>query len=226
MITNKNKVKAGILLSIISVGLLNLSGMKADSDIKRRYNPDLPILKDGWEGNVVIDGKFQNDTIARKFPLTNALKWQFSRNPQRKEKRKDPFQPQIQEFTPSSMSENSIVWLGHSSFLVNINGVRLIFDPCFFNMPISTKRDLPCSPDSLTAIDYLLVSHDHRDHFDKKSVKLLAKNNPDMKALLPLGGDKLFGGKKLRNIKTQEAGWYQEYQLEEDIRIILLPAIH
>lgn len=225
MKVNKNKVKLGALFIVI-VGLLSINAMQADSGFQRKYNPDLPIVKDGWEGNIVIDGKFQNDTASRKFPFTNAFKWQFSRNPQREEKRNDTFQPQIQAFNPSCMQENSVVWLGHSSFLMNVNGVRLIFDPCFFNMPISTKRDLPFSPDSLKSINYLLVSHDHRDHFDKKSVKILVKNNPEMKALLPLNGNRLFSGKKLQNIETQEAGWYQEYQLEEDIRIIFLPAKH
>jgi L-ascorbate metabolism protein UlaG (beta-lactamase superfamily) len=226
MTINKNKVKIGALSLIIVVGLINFNSMQKNGSIKQIYNPDLPIVKNGWKGNIIIDEKFQNDIIPRNFPLINIFKWQFSSNPQQKEKRNDTFQLQVQNFNSCTMQDNSIVWLGHASFLMNINGIRLIIDPCFFNMPVPTKRDLPCSPDSLKSISYLLVSHDHRDHFDKKSVKILVKNNPEMKALLPLCGSRLFSGKDLRNIKIQEAGWYQEYRLTDNIRIVFLPAKH
>ncbi|MDR2905201.1 MAG: MBL fold metallo-hydrolase [Helicobacteraceae bacterium] len=194
--------------------------------MKRICNPNLPIVKEGWRGNIVIDGKFQNGAIPRNFPFADVFKWQFSRNPQRKEKRDDAFELQIQNFNPSAMQNNSIVWLGHASFLMKINGARLIIDPCFFKTLIPIKRNLPCSPDSLKSINYLLVSHDHRDHFDKKSVKILVENNPEIEALIPLGGSRLFSEKALRNVKIQEAGWYQEYKLGYDIRIIFLPAKH
>jgi L-ascorbate metabolism protein UlaG (beta-lactamase superfamily) len=47
-----------------------------------------------------------------------------------------------------------------------------------------------------------------------------------MEVLVPLGGNRLLSGKKLRNIKRQEAGWYQEYRLTDSIRIVFLPAKH
>jgi len=47
-----------------------------------------------------------------------------------------------------------------------------------------------------------------------------------MKVLIPLNGSRLFSGKKLRKINRQEASWYQEYNISEDIRIIFLPAKH
>ncbi|MCL1911108.1 MAG: MBL fold metallo-hydrolase [Leptospirales bacterium] len=198
------------------------------NNIERKINPDLPMLKKDWEGNVVIKGRFCNDTVPDNFPFTNILKWTFSRNPQREEKRSDTFQLQTRPFDRLSMRDNSIVWLGHASFLMNINGVSLITDPCFFNLPINRKRKapLPCSIDSLKPIDYLLISHDHRDHFDEKSVEALIEHNPDMEALIPLGGSRLFSGKKLNGVKRQEAGWYQEYKLTASLRIIFLPARH
>jgi L-ascorbate metabolism protein UlaG (beta-lactamase superfamily) len=231
MMRNKNKLKKMALMSIIIVGLstflLNFNAMSKNGEIKRVYNPDLPIVKDGWEGNLVIDGKFANDTIHRNMGIRDIFKWTFSSNPQRKEKRNDTFQLQMQDFNPSTMPENSIVWLGNASFLINVNGVRLVADPCFFGLPTGKRKvAMPFSPDSLKSINYLLVSHDHRDHFDKKSVKILVENNPDMEALVPLNGSRLFRDKDLRSVKIQEAGWYQEYRLTESIRIIFLPAKH
>ncbi|MDR2926585.1 MAG: MBL fold metallo-hydrolase [Cytophagaceae bacterium] len=223
----KNVITAGVLLLAIVIGIISISAMTAEKEIKRICNPNLPIVKEGWTGNIVIDGRFQYDTVPRNTPFVNAFKWMLSRNPQRHEKRSDTFRAPVQPFNPSALSNNSLVWLGHSSFLLNINGIRLLTDPCFFALAANRRMAaLPCSTDSLTNIDFLLVSHDHRDHFDKKSAKILTRNNPHMEVLLPLGGNRLFQSRALRSIKTQEAGWYQEYSLNSDIRIIFLPARH
>ena len=195
--------------------------------MERKLNPALTVVKEGWEGNTVIDGRFHNGAESENISFGKILKWRFSSNPQRDEKRNDTFRLQVSPFDTSVMPKNSITWLGHSSFLIDANGVRMITDPCFFDLPSGRRKAaLPCTADSLTSIDYLLVSHDHRDHFDRKSVEILAKNNPEMEALIPLGGGRLFGGKKLSGIRRQEAGWYQEYVVKEGIRIIFLPAKH
>ena len=222
-----NKIKIGAFTSIIAIGLLSFNAMSKNGEIKRVYNPDLPILKEGWQGNIVINGRFSNDTVPANSTMLDVLKWQFSKNPQKEEKRNDTFRLQVQDFNPFTMPENSIVWLGNASFLINVNGVRLITDPCFFNLPAAKRKvAMPCSPNDIKSINYLLVSHDHRDHFDKKSVRILVENNPEMEALVPLGGNRLFSGRKLKNVKTQEAGWYQEYHLTDSVRIVFLPAKH
>jgi L-ascorbate metabolism protein UlaG (beta-lactamase superfamily) len=193
----------------------------------RKINPDLAVLKENWKGNLIINGQFQNETITNKIGFSDILKWRFSRNPQKEEKQKDTFQLEVQSINPFTMQENSIVWLGHASFLLNLKGIRLITDPCLFDLPSGRRKvELPCSADSLRSINYLLISHDHRDHFDKKSIEILIRNNPGMEALIPLNGSRLFISKTLNSIKMQEAGWYQDYNLKENIRIIFLPAKH
>jgi len=223
----KNTVKIILLLSVV-IGIFTINTMHTKENFKRIYNPDLSIKKDGWKGNVTINDRFFNDTIIENSKMGDALKWMLSRNPQRKEKKRDTFQLQILPLVDFTSKENHIIWLWHSSFIIVIDGTVLLTDPCFFNLPPSTKRkvSIPCAIDSIKPIDYLLISHDHRDHFDKKSVEALIKNNPDMKALIPLNGSQLFEGKKLDKIKRQEAGWYQEYNFENDVRIIFLPAKH
>ncbi len=224
----KRNVKKIALFSFIFIGILlvyNMSGTQ--TNVERKLNPGLPVLKDDWPGNVMIGDKFFNDTIAEKASLRNVLKWKLSGNPQREEKKRDPFQLQVSPIANFEKNENYIVWLGHSSFVISVNGVLLLTDPAFFNLPNTKRRvALPCDIDSLRNIDYLLISHDHRDHFDKKSVETVIQNNPDIKALISLGGSRLFKGKKLSGIKLQEAGWYQEYRIAEEIRIVFLPAKH
>jgi L-ascorbate metabolism protein UlaG (beta-lactamase superfamily) len=216
-----------ILLFAVVTGFLTYNFMHAQQDFKRVYNPDLSFVKDDWQGNVSANGRFYNDTIVETAPFRNVLKWQLSRNPQRKEKKQDTFQLQVIPITDFAKNEDYIVWLGHSTFVISINGTLLLTDPIFFDLPTGKRKvSLPCDVNDLQNIDYLLISHDHRDHFDRKSVEALIENNSEMTALIPLGGNRLFRGRKLREIKQQEAGWYQEYNISEDIRIIFLPAKH
>ena len=63
-----------------------------------------------------------------------------------------------------------------------------MFDPVFGNIPFVRRRSkLPVNPDIFRDIDYLLLSHDHFDHLDKRSIARLYGNNPGMKAFCGLG---------------------------------------
>lgn len=194
--------------------------------IEYKMNPDLVCLKPDWQGNIIRNGKYQNDTVPESAPFLDVIKWKISRNPQKKEKRNENFCLKTASIDTLT-AHDQIIWLGHATFLIQIDGVRIITDPVFDNIP-ATKRevDIPCDPNILTDIDYLLLSHDHHDHFSQKSIKQLYQNNPSLHALAPLGVKRLFNNKHLKNIPIQEAGWYQEYQLNNDIRIVCLPARH
>jgi L-ascorbate metabolism protein UlaG (beta-lactamase superfamily) len=201
--------------------------MHSKPNFHRIFNPDLPIVKDGWKGNVSANGRFFNDTIIENLSMRDVLKWKLSRNPQRKEKKQDTFQLQTLPLVDFASKENKIVWLGHSSFIIVVDGIVLLTDPCFFNLPPCKRKALiPCSIKSLKPIDYLLISHDHRDHFDQKSAEHILTNNPNVTALIPLKASRLFDSKTLKKISKQEAGWYQEYKTGKNIRIIFLPAKH
>ncbi len=206
-----------------------ISCMTRNKEINIDYktNPDLPVIKDGWKGNIVIDGEFHNDSIQEKPPLWEVIKWKLSRNPQREEKKSDTFKLSSYRLDSITKSDDKVIWLGHSSFIIIVNGITLITDPVFFDLSM-VKREvpIPCDVSYLSPIDYLLVSHDHRDHFDKKSAGIIAENNPNIEALLPLNASRLFDTDNLNIISRQEAGWYQEYNISADIRIIFLPARH
>jgi len=198
-----------------------------ENTINYKINPDLPVIKTGWKGNVVINGEFHNDTIREKPLLWEVIKWKLSRNPQQKEKKTDTFKLSSQHLDSISKSDNRIIWLGHSSFIIVVNGITLITDPSFYDLSmIKRKVPIPCKENCLSGIDYLLISHDHRDHLDKKSVDVITKNNPDIEVLLPLNASKILDSEELKNVSIQEAGWYQEYKTKENIRIIFLPARH
>lgn len=194
---------------------------------KYLFNSKLPIVKKGWKGNIFIKKRFFNDSTPVKSPITSVLKWKMSRNPQKEAKNKDTYKLPIIPFTEFDKSKNQIVWLGHATFLIRFEGINLITDPIFYNIPTTKRKiELPCEIDSLNNIDYVLLSHDHRDHFDVKSLKKLINNNSHLEVLTSLGMKTNFDKYKLNPPKIQEAGWYQSYQLNKDIEIVFLPSQH
>ncbi|MDF9798085.1 L-ascorbate metabolism protein UlaG (beta-lactamase superfamily) [Catalinimonas alkaloidigena] len=167
------------------------------------------------------------DYASEVIPFKKILKWQFSPNPQKTEKKDDNFRLRVNRNTSFITSdEDMIVWLGHASFFIRINGVSFFTDPCLKDLPIIKRQvGLPCSIYDLIGINYLLISHGHRDHFDKTSVNQLLDQNPKMKLLLPLKISDLLGKKK-KNVSFQEAAWWQQYTLNEDVAVYFLPAKH
>ena len=100
----------------------------------------------------------------------------------------------------------------------------MLTDPCLFNLPgIKRFASLPTNANNLKGIDYVLLSHGHRDHLDKKSLKVIYKNNPEIKSLVPLRTTRLISN-LTKNV--EEAGWYQRFSTKENINIYFLPAHH
>ena len=77
-------------------------------------------------------------------------------------------------------TENVIVWFGHSSYFMQLNGKKFLVDPVFSGRasPVSFttaafKGSDVYTADDLPPIDFLLITHDHYDHLDFKTVQAL-----------------------------------------------------
>lgn len=183
-------------------------------------------VKPYWKGNPVVRGRFVNRQHRMRPGMGNILKWRFSMNPQRKEKRREKWDPQPEYLhTLDHIREDSLVWLGHNSFFMQFGGKRLMFDPVFGNIPFVRRRSkLPVDPDIFRDIDYLLLSHDHFDHLDKRSIARLYVNNPGMKAFCGLGVGELLK-KWFPEMSVIESGWYQQIE-DGGLKLTFLPAQH
>jgi L-ascorbate metabolism protein UlaG (beta-lactamase superfamily) len=76
-----------------------------------------------------------------------------------------------------------IAFAGHSTVLVELDGVRVLTDPMFRSHLLHLRRHAP--PIDLGVYgraDILLISHSHLDHLDRRSIKLLRK---DLRAIVP-----------------------------------------
>ncbi len=78
---------------------------------------------------------------------------------------------------------NILVWFGHSSYFLQVNGKKILVDPVLSGAasPVSfTTRSFagtdPYSVDDIPEIDYLFITHDHWDHLDYSTIiKLRSK---------------------------------------------------
>ncbi len=76
--------------------------------------------------------------------------------------------------------QDAIVWFGHSSYLLQVDGVRFLIDPVFYvASPVRfINRPFPginvFSPADIPETDYLVITHDHWDHLDQRTVKELS----------------------------------------------------
>lgn len=83
-----------------------------------------------------------------------------------------------QKISQKAEDQTSIVWFGHSAFLLQMEGLNILIDPMLGNSPapysfLGGKRfntTLPIKPEALPAIDVVVYSHDHYDHLDYHSV--------------------------------------------------------
>jgi L-ascorbate metabolism protein UlaG (beta-lactamase superfamily) len=192
-------------------------------------NPALKIVKPDWPGNKVIRGMFANGAELYVPKMANVWKWKLSRNPQKAEKEQDDYQPAVLPVPDLfQRSEDSITWLGHATFLIRLQGLTFLVDPVLFDLPLTKRRTaLPCPPEAFHPIDYLLLSHGHRDHLDARSLKLVFAQNPRLKAFGPLAMARLVH-QMVPGLPLQEAGWYQQFNLEKHtgLELYYLPAAH
>ena len=84
------------------------------------------------------------------------------------------------DLTNLNSSKPIIVWFGHSSYFIRIENKNFLIDPVFSGnaAPLSFMiKAFPGSniyrPEDMPAIDYLILTHDHYDHLDFKTVRKL-----------------------------------------------------
>lgn len=191
-----------------------------------RKNERLHTINPRWRGNPIVKGKFFNRQHRWRPGMGSVLKWRFSPNPQRKEKRTIKWNPKV-HFLRSldAVVGNTLIWLGHNSFFLQVGGKRFMIDPVYGSIPFVKRRSqFSANPSIFTNIDYLLISHDHFDHLDKPSVARLFADNPQMKLFCGIGTGALIKS-WFPTMEVIEAAWYQQHR-DGDLRLTFLPAQH
>jgi len=225
----KRKLKYIIIVSLL-LSFIYLTVKVSTKTNELRANPELNFIKKDWPGNPLNDdGTFRNINFPFVNDITKLIKWQLSKNPFKEEKKNDKFRLPVEDGSEFLVSkDDGVMLIGHSTFLIRLGGKLMITDP-IFDVPsffMTRYSKLPFEPEEIRNLDYILLSHDHYDHLHKKSLKLLFKNNPNVKLLTGLNLGE-YCADFLESIKYQEAGWYQQYSItESNLKITFLPTRH
>jgi L-ascorbate metabolism protein UlaG (beta-lactamase superfamily) len=95
-----------------------------------------------------------------------------------------------------------LTWVGHSTVLVELDGVRILTDPLLRNRVAHLRRVKPIATDTVPEVEAVLVSHGHYDHLDAASLRMLDAEIPVV-APRGLGGALRRAGRK-RIVEVEE----------------------
>lgn len=94
----------------------------------------------------------------------------------------------------SNSPQPRITWVGHSTLLVQVDGVNLLTDPHWgqraspFKFAGPKRHQAPGVPfDQLPSIHAVVISHNHWDHLDRETVQALMDRHPGIRFFVPLG---------------------------------------
>ncbi|KAA0991589.1 MBL fold metallo-hydrolase [Dyadobacter aurulentus] len=127
--------------------------------------------------------------------------------------------------------ENVLIWFGHSSYFMQIDGKTFLVDPVLsgsaspirFTTPSFKGSDVYAVAD-FPAIDYLLISHDHYDHLDYKTILEL---KPKVKQVITgLGTGEHFEYWGYEPAKITEKDWNETVDLGGDFKVHITPGRH
>ncbi len=123
-----------------------------------------------------------------------------------------------------------ITWLGHSSLLVEIDGHQVLVDPVLsersspFTWAGPTRfQATPLSIDELPTIDAVVISHDHYDHLDHRTVQALGERVPVYVVPLGVGAHLEYWGVPPERIVERD--WWGEVTVR-DLTLTATPARH
>ncbi len=184
------------------------------------------------------DGAFVNPLPPAGYTLADVralLEGQFLGDEQRVPPAPIPVQPvtaqslAVKGVASSSEPALRAFWIGHGSVYVEIDGVRLLVDPIFSEyaspFPVGPRRfhPPPVTLDALPAIDAVLITHDHYDHLDMRTVQQLARGGTVFHVPLGVGAHLAAWGVPEAQIRDMQ--WWQEQQVR-GVRIVCTPSRH
>ncbi len=209
-----------IIVAVVLIGLLFLKfypsiGKLPDEEQKQMFSQ---------RTNLYYDNQFHNEN---EVPVMTGEEYPSS-------PRKTP-KTTISAMTPTLIKDAkdddlTYTWIGHSSFILQLGEINILVDPVLSerSSPVSfagSKRfsELPITTSELPKIDVLLLSHDHYDHMDYKTIKDISSRVGVF--IVPLGVDSILRGWGIEDEKIVVLDWWENTEVRGTV-ITLTPSQH
>ena len=121
-------------------------------------------------------------------------------------------------------------WIGHATMLVQYRGINFLTDPHLTSRPapidfgVQKRQVAPAiSFKDMPKIDFIVISHNHYDHLDHRTVDMFANS---VTWYVPMGLKSWFLDRGIRSDKVIELEWWQSAQYNKEVRITFAPSVH
>jgi L-ascorbate metabolism protein UlaG (beta-lactamase superfamily) len=174
------------------------------------------------------DGRFVNEDGSGPGGLGRVLRWKLwgsitGRNRRSPDRAPVPFvTPDLERLSrpPAPGEPARITWLGHATFLLQLDGVSLLVDPVLrprFTGAPARNVPLPVAIERLPHVDAVLVTHAHYDHLDVPSIERVKAP-----VVAGLGLERFF---RDRGLLATELGWWSSTKVGP-VTVSFVPAQH
>jgi len=164
------------------------------------------------------------DGVENKKTFKDMRKWQKERKAKVKDLTVQIEQSPVKKITEinENKSKTTYTWIGHSTFLIQLNGINILTDPVWAKrMGFQKRLTAPgIALEDMPQIDVVVISHGHYDHLDFPTLKKV-KGNPHY--YVPAGLKSLFLKKGYQNVT--ELNWWESTE-HQGISIHFVPAQH
>jgi N-acyl-phosphatidylethanolamine-hydrolysing phospholipase D len=122
----------------------------------------------------------------------------------------------------------TVTWIGHATLLVQLDGVNILTDPTWSDyvgpLGLGPRRLVPPGLrfEELPAIHAVVISHDHYDHLDLRTVQHLARTHRPT-FFVPLGMREWFADRGISDVV--ELDWWQRHE-HRGLTFVAAPAQH
>ncbi|WP_455520165.1 MBL fold metallo-hydrolase [Porphyromonas sp.] len=227
-----------LLFIILSSSIVSLFGIS----YAVLHSPSFGALPSGERKERILrspnyrDGRFQN-----RYPMPPSLQrpslgdrikilWRFLFDRPKDVRPTDSIPVVRHDLKKLDRSEDLIVWFGHSSYLLQMDGVRYLIDPVFVEgapfgiMNAFFRGTKVFDVADLPEIDYLIITHDHWDHLDYHVAKELQRRVRKVYTGLGVGAHLERWG--YRPDQIVELDWDESTSTAEGGRVHCLPTQH
>ncbi|MCI0432710.1 MAG: MBL fold metallo-hydrolase, partial [Gemmatimonadetes bacterium] len=186
------------------------------------------------------DGGFQNPWPGDGRRGGGFLRWRWQRfversAPERPPRAALPVVPPGIDRPRAAADTLTVTWVGHATFLIQIGRLNVLTDPVWSERvsPVSWAGPKRIAPpgiplEMLPPIDAILISHDHYDHLDAPTVRILTgRFGERLRWITPLGYEAWLARRGARNV--EELDWHASATISHGVTslaVTALPARH